>query len=63
MSLLLHEPPTPASRAYFLSYITQGNQEHRPMRNTWELRERLQLEMEAPLPKVLVLPVMLDAAT
>ncbi|KAL7909973.1 hypothetical protein GGI35DRAFT_478852 [Trichoderma velutinum] len=53
MSLYSQEQPSPAQRAYFLSYVPQANQQHRPMRNTAELRERLHLEMAAPLPKVL----------
>lgn len=33
------------------------------MRNITELHERLYLEIDAPLPKVLVLPVVLDPDT
>lgn len=57
------ELPSPAQRTYFISYIPLGNQEHNPMRSLSELRDRLHLEIAAPLPKVLVVPVLLDTTT
>ncbi|PKK52648.1 hypothetical protein CI102_5215 [Trichoderma harzianum] len=56
MSYHQQELPSTAQRTYFISYIPQKNPEHSPMRSLAELRDRLHLEIAAPLPKVLVVP-------
>ncbi|KAL6813621.1 hypothetical protein V8C40DRAFT_270292 [Trichoderma camerunense] len=54
------EPPSTAQRTYWISYIPQKNPEHSPMRSLAELRDRLHLEIAAPLPKVLVVPSVIE---
>ncbi|KAK0756704.1 hypothetical protein N5P37_010860 [Trichoderma harzianum] len=54
------ELPSTAQRTYFISYIPQKNPEHSPMRSLAELRDRLHLEIAAPLPKVLVVPSVIE---
>lgn len=63
MSYHQQELPSTAQRTYFISYIPQKNPEHSPMRSLAELRDRLHLEIAAPLPKVLVVPVLVDKTT